>query len=122
MRIPEDLSYDQNGLIPVIIQDSATKEVLMLAHMNQESLRRTLKGGLTCFWSRSRKEYWVKGATSGNIQRVKAIRVDCDADALLIEVEQVGVACHEGYRSCFFREVLPEGGLQVLLEKPEKPE
>jgi phosphoribosyl-AMP cyclohydrolase len=116
MRIPEDLSYDQNGLIPVIIQDSATKEVLMLAYMNQESLRRTLKGGLTCFWSRSRKEYWVKGATSGNIQRVKAIRVDCDADALLIEVEQVGVACHEGYRSCFFREMLPEGGLQVLLE------
>ena len=117
MKIPEGLSYDQQGLIPVIIQDAATKEVLMLAYMNQESLKRTLEGGLTCFWSRSRQEFWVKGATSGNIQQVKAVYVDCDGDALLIEVEQTGVACHEGYKSCFFRRVLPNGEVEVVLKK-----
>lgn len=89
----------------------------MLAYMNRESLRRTVEGGLTCFWSRSRGEFWVKGATSGNIQKVKAIHVDCDADALLIQVEQTGVACHEGYRTCFFRRALPDGQLEVVLEK-----
>jgi phosphoribosyl-AMP cyclohydrolase len=118
MRIPEDLTYDQRGLIPVIIQDSTSKEVLMLAYMNQESLRRTIEGGLTCFWSRSRGEFWVKGATSGHIQKVQGIFVDCDADALLLQVEQVGVACHEGYRSCFFRKALASGELEVIMEKP----
>lgn len=116
-RIPEDLRYDERGLIPVIVQDWASKEVLMLAYMNRESLKRTMEEGLTCFWSRSRREFWVKGATSGNTQKVKAIQVDCDGDALLIQVEQKGVACHEGYRSCFFRRAQADGQLQVILEK-----
>ena len=120
MRVPDDLRYDEQGLIPVIVQDAATREVLMLAYMNRESLQRTMADGLTCFWSRSRQEFWVKGATSGNIQKVKAIYVDCDADALLVEVEQTGVACHEGYRSCFFQRALPDGELELVLQKGDR--
>ena len=97
------LKFDPQGLIPVIIQDYKDKEVLMLAYMNKESLRRTLKLGKTCFWSRSRKEYWVKGLTSGHFQFVKSVAYDCDLDALLIRVRQVGKACHTGNRSCFYR-------------------
>ena len=99
------LSFDRRGLIPAIIQDAKTNEVLMLAYMNKESLRRTLKLGKTCFWSRSRKVYWVKGETSGNCQFVKSISYDCDADALLIKVRQLGVACHTGSRTCFYRKI-----------------
>jgi phosphoribosyl-AMP cyclohydrolase len=99
------LKYDKKGLIPAIIQDYKTGEALMLAYMNRESIRRTLKLGQTCFWSRSRKEYWVKGATSGNYQFVKSVAYDCDMDALLIKVRQVGVACHTGNRSCFYRRI-----------------
>jgi len=101
----KDLKFDKTGLIPAIIQDYKTKEVLMLAYMNLESVRRTLKLGKTCFWSRSRKEYWVKGMTSGHFQFIKSIFYDCDLDALLIKVRQVGVACHTGNRSCFFRRI-----------------
>lgn len=99
------LKFDRRGLIPAIIQDSSSKKVLMLAYMNRKSLERTLKSGRTCFWSRSRKEYWVKGATSGNYQFVKQISYDCDLDALLILVRQKGVACHTGNRSCFYRKL-----------------
>jgi len=102
---PEELKFDEEGLIPAIAQDVKTREVLMLAYMNKESLERTLKTGETWFWSRSRQEYWHKGATSGNIQKVKEIRYDCDKDALLVLVEQVGVACHTGERSCFYRKL-----------------
>lgn len=101
----KDLKFDTNGLIPAIIQDYKTKDVLMLAYMNKESVRRTIKLGKTCFWSRSRKEYWVKGMTSGHFQFVKSFAYDCDMDALLIKVRQVGVACHTGNRSCFFRKI-----------------
>ena len=101
----KDLRFDQKGLIPAIIQDQKTKDILMLAYMNKESLKRTLKLGKTCFWSRSRKEYWIKGSTSGNIQIVKSIYYDCDMDALLIKVHQRGVACHTGNRSCFYRKL-----------------
>jgi len=101
----KDLKFDKQGLIPAIIQDYKTNEVLMLAYMNKESVRRTLKLGKTCFWSRSRKEYWVKGMTSGHFQFVKSIAYDCDMDALLIKVRQVGVACHTGNRSCFYRKI-----------------
>ncbi len=101
----KDLKFDQKGLLPAVIQDYQTKEVLMLAYMNAESLRRTLKSGKTCFWSRSRKEYWVKGQTSGNFQLVKSVAYDCDLDALLIKVRQTGVACHTGNRSCFYRKI-----------------
>jgi len=100
------LKFDKNGLIPAIIQDYKDKEVLMLAYMNKESLRRTLKQGKTCFWSRSRKEYWVKGLTSGHFQFIKSIAYDCDLDALLIRVRQIGQACHTGNRSCFYRKIL----------------
>ena len=86
-------------------QDYQDKKVLMLAYMNKESLRRTLKLGKTCFWSRSRKEYWVKGLTSGHFQFVKSVAYDCDLDALLIRVRQIGSACHTGNRSCFYRKI-----------------
>jgi phosphoribosyl-AMP cyclohydrolase len=100
------LKFDKNGLIPAIIQDYKDNAVLMLGYMNKESLRRTIKSGRTCFWSRSRQEYWVKGLTSGHFQFVKSIAYDCDLDALLIKVRQVGVACHTGKRSCFFRKIV----------------
>jgi len=98
-----DLKFDKDGLIPAIIQDYKTNEVLMVAYMNKTSVKRTLKLCKTCFWSRSRKKYWVKGETSGNFQFVKAVYYDCDMDALLIKVKQVGVACHTGNKSCFYR-------------------
>ena len=101
----KNLKSNRQGLIPAIIQDYKTKQVLMLAYMNKESLRRTLKLKKTCFWSRSRREYWIKGATSGCYQYVKSIAYDCDMDALLITVRQVGVACHTGNRSCFYRKI-----------------
>ena len=101
----KNLKFDKLGLIPAIIQDYKTGEVLMLAYMNKTSLSKTLKLGKTCFWSRSRKEYWIKGKTSGNYQFVKSIAYDCDLDALLIKVRQVGVACHTGNRSCFYRKI-----------------
>ncbi|MFH1355209.1 MAG: phosphoribosyl-AMP cyclohydrolase [Candidatus Omnitrophota bacterium] len=99
----KQLKFDKQGLIPAIIQDYSSREILMLAYMNQESLQRTLRLQKTCFWSRSRKEFWVKGKTSGNYQYIKAIFYDCDMDALLIKVRQVGVACHTGNRTCFYR-------------------
>lgn len=101
----ESLKFNKQGLIPAIIQDYKTDEVLMLAYMNRESLRRTIKSGKTCFWSRSRKEYWEKGKTSGNYQFVKSIIYDCDMDALLVKVRQIGSACHTGNRSCFYRKI-----------------
>ena len=101
------LKYDKDGLIPTIIQDYKTGEVLMMAYMNKDSLRKTLKIKKTCFWSRSRQKYWIKGETSGNFQVVKAVYYDCDMDTLLIKVRQLGdaVACHTGNRSCFYRKI-----------------
>jgi phosphoribosyl-AMP cyclohydrolase len=93
------------GLVPAIIQDYKNNEVLMLAYMNEESLKKTLETGTTWFWSRSRKEYWNKGATSGNFQYVKEIKVDCDGDTILIKVSQIGPACHTGSRSCFYKDI-----------------
>lgn len=95
--------FNKDGLIPAIVQDHESKEVLMLAYMNEEALRRTRETERTWFWSRSRQDYWCKGETSGHKQFVKEIKYDCDADALLILVEQIGVACHTGNRSCFYR-------------------
>jgi phosphoribosyl-AMP cyclohydrolase len=99
------IKYDSSGLIPAIVQDAETKEVLMMAWMNAESLRLTIESGETWFWSRSRSELWHKGATSGNIQTVVEIRVDCDEDTLLVLVNPAGVACHTGERTCFYRTV-----------------
>ncbi len=104
MPLPE-LKYDAAGLIPAIVQENATGEVLMMAYMNRQSLEISLKEGRTCFFSRSRRTLWRKGETSGNIQEIREIRYDCDADTLLVLVDQSGPACHTGERSCFYRSV-----------------
>lgn len=97
--------FDERGLVPCVVQQADTGEVLMVAWMNEESLRLTLETGTTWFWSRSRQELWNKGATSGNMQQVRRLLVDCDADTLLVEVDSPGPACHTGHRSCFFRKI-----------------
>ncbi|MCL2802795.1 MAG: phosphoribosyl-AMP cyclohydrolase [Micrococcales bacterium] len=98
---PERLSFDDRGLIPAIVQQAGSGEVLMLGYMDLEAVNRTLTTGRTWFWSRSRQEYWCKGETSGHIQKVVSVAADCDADALLVTVEQTGPACHTGANSCF---------------------
>ncbi len=105
MSFLDDVKYDSHGLITVVTSDADSGQVLMVAYMNREALRRTVETGQATYWSRSRQDYWVKGLTSGNVQRVRAIRRDCDGDAILLEVEQTGAACHEGYRSCFSRKL-----------------
>jgi phosphoribosyl-AMP cyclohydrolase len=97
------LNFDADGLIPAVVQDSQTLEILMVAWMNADSLKRTLATGETWFWSRSRQELWHKGATSGNTQKVMQIKVDCDGDTLLLFVNPAGPACHTGAQSCFYR-------------------
>jgi len=103
-----NLKFDSNGLIPAIVQDADTGQVLMMAWMNQDALEKTVQTGKTHFFSRSRNKLWLKGEVSGHVQHVKSIAVDCDQDVLLIKVEQVGAACHEGFYSCFFREYQKE--------------
>lgn len=100
----EDLEqyFAKGELIPTVVQEASTGQVLMLAYMNQESLKRTLESGYTWFWSRSRQELWNKGATSGHLQKVVAMYSDCDNDTLLVQVEQTGAACHTGHHSCFY--------------------
>ena len=115
------LRYDDNGLIPAIIQDEQTGEVLMVAYMNRTSLEQTIETGKTHFWSRSRQKYWMKGEESGHVQRVKSVYIDCDADTVLIKVEQVGAACHEGYRSCFFRQLDENRTWRVIADKVFDP-
>src|SRR6266567_2046462 len=120
----DKLKFDDKGLIPAIIQDQKTGRVLMMAWMNRASLEKTIETGTTHFWSRSRQKFWMKGESSGHTQVVKDIAFDCDGDTLLIQVEQLGAACHEGYQSCFFRS-LQEGGKTVKiteaqLETPEQ--
>ena len=110
----EKVQFDSQGLVPAIVQDAATREVLMMAYMNRESLERTLETGETYFYSRHRQELWHKGATSGNLQSVKKVRVDCDFDTLLIEVAPAGPACHRGTYSCFEVEPMIEGFLSKL--------
>lgn len=99
------LTFNADGLLPVVAQDATTGEVLMLAWMDQEALRRTLASGRATYWSRSRSEYWVKGETSGHIQAVESVHLDCDGDAILLRVDQTGAACHTGNRTCFFTEL-----------------
>jgi phosphoribosyl-AMP cyclohydrolase len=122
MSFLDKLKFDSNGLIPAIIQDAGDKRVLMMAWMNRASLETTIATGKTHFWSRSRQKFWMKGESSGHTQSVKNIAFDCDGDVLLIQVEQVGAACHEGYRSCFFRSA--NGGefkiTEPQLETPEQ--
>ena len=105
----DELTYDENGLIPAVIQQHDTGEVLMVAYMNRESLVETVATGKTWFWSRSRRKFWMKGETSGHTQDVVEIRYDCDADCLLVRVNQIGPgACHTGERTCFYRRMYPE--------------
>ena len=109
----EHLRWTPDGLIPAIVQDAESGEVLMLAWMDEPAVKRTLETGETHFYSRSRKASWRKGATSGHVQHVVSIHIDCDADVLLVKALQVGGACHEGYRSCFFRRITAAGGLEI---------
>ena len=112
----DKLKFDDKGLIPAIIQDQKTGRVLMMAWMNRPSLEKTIATGKTHFWSRSRQKFWMKGETSGHTQSVKDIAFDCDGDTLLIQVEQIGAACHEGYRSCFFRSIQDDGASFKITE------
>lgn len=123
MSFYDNLKFDANGLIPAIVQDGKTKRVLMMAWMNRASLEMTLKTGKTHFWSRSRQKFWMKGETSGHTQTVKDVAFDCDGDTLLIQVDQIGAACHEGYQSCFYRSVEAQGStFKTTEERLESPE
>jgi len=116
MELFDQIKYDSQGLVPVIIQDWQNSEVLMVAYMNRESLKTTLETGKTHFWSRSRQKYWMKGESSGHTQQVKEVFIDCDADCVLMKVEQIVAACHTGYRSCFYRK-WENGGLSLVGDK-----
>ncbi|MGH9898065.1 MAG: bifunctional phosphoribosyl-AMP cyclohydrolase/phosphoribosyl-ATP diphosphatase HisIE [Pyrinomonadaceae bacterium] len=126
----DDVCFDEKGLLPAIVQDGKTLEILTLAYMNKESLRRTLETGETWFWSRSRNELWHKGATSGNIQKVVDIRLDCDEDTIVVQVETAGPACHTGAQSCFHNTIVTnEFGMVfdrlyavITSRKAERPE
>ena len=113
---PQNLTYDDRGLLPAIAQDADTGEVLMLAWVNAESLQRTLDSGKMTYWSRSRQSFWVKGETSGHTQQIVDIRIDCDRDCVLALVKQVGPACHTNRRSCFYTSV--KDGVETELMKP----
>ncbi len=121
MSFIDGLKFNDDGLIPAIIQEEGTGRVLMMAWMNADSIRDTIETGKTHFWSRSRQKYWMKGESSGNTQQVKDVAYDCDGDTLLIQVEQIGAACHEGYKSCFFRSV-QDGEGEVTEERLVDPE
>ncbi|MBB3994551.1 phosphoribosyl-AMP cyclohydrolase [Sulfitobacter undariae] len=110
---PATLIYNDAGLIPAIAQDHETGEILMMAWMNAQSVMKTLESGQVTYWSRSRQEFWAKGATSGHVQTLIDMRVDCDRDCLLMQVNQVGAACHTGRRSCFYTEVSLEGEVDL---------
>jgi phosphoribosyl-AMP cyclohydrolase len=118
--ILEAICFDANGLVPAIAQQHDTGEVLMMAWMNAESVRESLATGQVCYFSRSRGKLWRKGEESGNAQDVRAVYVDCDGDVVLLKVDQAGGACHEGYRSCFFRQVTPQG-LKIAAEQLFNP-
>ena len=113
------LTYDANGLIPAIAQDHATGEVLMLAWMNADAVRKTLEEARVTYWSRSRRSFWTKGETSGHVQRLVEMRVDCDRDCLLLLVDQTGPACHTNRRSCFYTAI--REGRQVEIMVPQSP-
>jgi phosphoribosyl-AMP cyclohydrolase len=101
----DGVKFNQEGLVPAIAQDFSSKEILMLAYMNKESLEKTIEGKRACYWSRSRQSLWLKGETSGHFQYIKKIFLDCDGDTILLQVDQIGPACHTGAPNCFFREV-----------------
>ncbi len=117
MQVPKNLKFDANGLIPAVVQDIMNGDVLMVGYMNIEAVQQSISTKRATFWSRSRQKFWIKGETSGNVQHVREMYVDCDQDCLLVKVEQVGAACHEGYRSCFFRRIDQDGeSLETVAE------
>ncbi|NPV01233.1 MAG: phosphoribosyl-AMP cyclohydrolase [Brevinematales bacterium] len=117
------LDYSKlNGLVTAVTVDAETGEVLMVAFMNEEAFTKTVETGKVHYFSRSRGKLWLKGESSGNVQEVKEILVDCDADAVVVKVKQTGPACHEGYKSCFFRKIEDNGGLKIVLPRLEDPE
>ena len=118
----DNVKFDANGLIPAIVQDHATGEVLMMAWMNRDSLGKTVETGKTHFFSRSRNKLWLKGETSGHVQYVRSIATDCDGDVLLVKVAQVGAACHDGYYSCFYRQYQAGEPWKVIGRKVFEPE
>ncbi len=122
MKFIEKLKFNSDGLIPAIIQEEGTGRVLMMAWMNKASLKSTIETGKTHFWSRSRQKYWMKGELSGHTQQVSDISFDCDGDTLLVQVSQHGAACHEGYKSCFFRSTREGGGVEVTEEQLVNPD
>src|SRR6266404_5383998 len=123
MSFYDKLKFDANGLVPAIIQELGSGRVLMMPWMNRASLENTSATGKTHFWSRSRQKFWMKGESSGHTQTVQNIAFDCDGDTLLIQVEQIGAACHEGYRSCFFRSVEgSSGSFKITDSQLETPE
>lgn len=122
MKMPQGIKYDDKGLVTAVMQDAKNGEVLMVAFMNAEALAKTVETGLAHFWSRSRGKLWLKGESSGHVQKVKEMRVDCDGDALLLKIEQEGGACHTGYRSCFYRKLKENGeGYETVGEKVFDP-
>src|SRR2546426_2247852 len=123
MSFFDQLKFNADGLMPAIIQEQSTGRVLMMAWMNRASLEKTIETGKTHFWSRSRQKFWRKGETSGHTQTVKGIAFDCDGDVLLIQVDQIGPACHEGYKSCFYRSVEEKGeSFKVTEPRLQTPE
>ena len=124
MSVYDKLKFNTDGLIPAIVQEQSTGRVLMMAWMNRASIEKTIATRKTHFWSRSRQKFWMKGESSGHTQEVKDIAFDCDGDTLLIQVEQIGAACHEGYKSCFFRSIEGDGARFTItepqLETPEQ--
>ena len=116
MKFLDEIKFDDRGLVPAIIQDYQSGDILMLAYMNKESLQKTLSSGKTHFWSRSKQKLWMKGENSGHVQEVRELFIDCDMDTLLIKVEQKVAACHTGYRSCFYRRLQGED-LAIVGEK-----
>ena len=122
MKFIEKLKFNPDGLIPAIVQEEGTGRVLMMAWMNEASLKSTIETGKTQFWSRSRQKYWMKGESSGHTQEVKDLAFDCDGDTLLIQVVQHGAACHVGYKSCFFRSTREGGSFEVTEERLVNPD
>lgn len=121
MDLLERVSFNKEGLLPVIVQDINRGEVLMMAWMSREALKKTIASGKAYFWSRSRQKLWLKGESSGHYQLVREMWIDCDEDTLLIKVEQIKAACHKGYKSCFFRQINKEGKLELIGEKVFEP-
>ncbi|MEH6631990.1 MAG: phosphoribosyl-AMP cyclohydrolase [Halopseudomonas aestusnigri] len=120
-KIISTIKFDSQGLIPAIAQDSDKSDVVMMAWMNEASIRETLNSGRVCYWSRSRKSLWKKGETSGQHQELVDFLIDCDGDTILLHVKQHGVACHTGRRSCFYRSVQPDGSIKEIMDVEKDP-